>query len=125
MSDARPRILLLGANFAGRTTARYVTEKVGDRSRITVIDRKPYLTFIPNIPLEVWNDNNPEVSLHLPATRYFEKDGSEEVLDQLLPMMEEMGFEDTGFEEMYHSLGGTIPRWGLPLSELVADRSPA
>lgn len=77
MNDARPRILILGANFAGLTTARYVAEKVGDRSRITVIDRKPYLTFIPNIPLEVWNDNNPEVSLHLPTTRFFEKDGSD------------------------------------------------
>ena len=54
MSDARPRILILGANFAGLTTARYVAEKVGDRSRITGIDRKPYLTFIPNIPLEMW-----------------------------------------------------------------------
>lgn len=77
MNDAGPRILIPGANFAGLTTARYGAETVGDRSRMTVIDRKPRLTFIPNIPLEVWNDNNPEVSLHLSTTRFFEKDGSD------------------------------------------------
>jgi len=77
MNDASPRIVILGANFAGLTTARYVAEKVGDRAEITVVDRKPYLTFIPNIPLEVWNDNNPEVSLHLPTMQFFEKDGSD------------------------------------------------
>ncbi|MDX1636510.1 MAG: FAD-dependent oxidoreductase [Balneolaceae bacterium] len=71
---AQPHILILGTNFAGLTTARYIREYAGDNVRITCIDRKPYLTFIPNIPIEVWNNNNPETSLHLPFTKFLDRD---------------------------------------------------
>lgn len=71
---ANPHILVLGCNFAGLTTARYIREFAGKNVRMTCIDRKPYLTFIPNIPIEVWNNNNPESSLHLPFIKFLDRD---------------------------------------------------
>lgn len=71
---AQPHILILGSNFAGLTTARYIREFAGKNVRMTCIDRKPFLTFIPNIPIEVWNNNNPETSLHLPFTKFLDRD---------------------------------------------------
>ncbi len=72
--DSQPHILVLGTNFAGLTTARYIREYAGEKVRITCIDRKPYLTFIPNIPLEVWNNNNPEQSLHMGFIKFLDRD---------------------------------------------------
>ncbi|NIT56136.1 MAG: FAD-dependent oxidoreductase, partial [Aliifodinibius sp.] len=72
--NGQPHILILGCNFAGLTTARYIREYAGDNVKITCMDRKPYLTFIPNIPIEVWNNNNPERSLHLPFIKFLDRD---------------------------------------------------
>jgi len=69
-----PHILVLGCNFAGLTTARYIREYAGDEVDITCIDRNPYLTFIPNIPLEVWHNNNPAEELHLPFVKFLNRD---------------------------------------------------
>lgn len=71
---AQPHILILGTNFAGLTTARYIRQYAGENVRMTCIDRKPYLTFIPNIPIEVWNNNNPEKTLHLPFIKFLDRD---------------------------------------------------
>jgi len=71
---AQPHILILGANFAGLTTARLIRKYAGEDVRMTCIDRKPYLTFIPNIPIEVWNNNNPESTLHLPFIKFLDRD---------------------------------------------------
>lgn len=71
---AKPHILILGTNFAGLTTARLIRQYAKDMVRMTCIDRKPYLTFIPNIPIEVWNNNNPENELHLPFIRFLDRD---------------------------------------------------
>ena len=72
--SASPHILVLGCNFAGLTTARYIREFAGDEVDITCIDRNPYLTFIPNIPLEVWHNNNPAEELHLPFVKFLDRD---------------------------------------------------
>lgn len=71
---AQPHILVLGTNFAGLTTARYIRQYAGEKVRISCIDLKPYLTFIPNIPIEVWNNNNPESTLHLPFIKFLDRD---------------------------------------------------
>lgn len=71
---AQPHILILGTNFAGLTTARYIRQYAGENVRMTCIDRKPYLTFIPNIPIEVWNNNNPEKTLHLSFIKFLDRD---------------------------------------------------
>jgi sulfide:quinone oxidoreductase len=72
--SASPHILVLGCNFAGLTTARYIRQFAGDGVDITCIDRNPYLTFIPNIPLEVWHNNNPAEELHLPFVKFLDRD---------------------------------------------------
>lgn len=70
---AQPHNLILGSNFAGLTTARYIREFAGENARMTCIDRKPYLTFIPNIPIEIWNNNNPVASLHMPFIKFLDR----------------------------------------------------
>ncbi len=69
-----PHVLVLGCNFAGLTTARYLREYAGGDVKITCVDRNPYLTFIPNIPLEVWHNNNPAEELHLPFVKFLDRD---------------------------------------------------
>ena len=55
----KPRVLVLGSNFAGLSTARFIREEAKDSVDITVIDRKPYLLFVPNIPLEILRNQDP------------------------------------------------------------------
>ncbi len=64
-NTALPHILILGGNFAGLTAARFIRKQVGDRARMTVIDQKSYLLFIPNIPLTVFENQDPAESLHM------------------------------------------------------------
>ncbi len=68
MNDhARPHILILGANFAGLTASRFIQKEVGEHARITVIDRKSFLLFIPNIPMSVFENRDPARWLHMPV----------------------------------------------------------
>lgn len=46
----KPHILVLGGNFAGLGSALKIREYCWDSVRISVIDRKDYLLFVPNIP---------------------------------------------------------------------------
>ncbi|MGB3799785.1 MAG: FAD-dependent oxidoreductase [Lewinella sp.] len=72
-----PQILILGCNFAGLTTARYIHEVVKDRADITIIDRKSLLTFVPNIPMQVLADVNPAIDLQFKFITFLEQDGSD------------------------------------------------
>ena len=63
--QAEPQILVLGANFAGLTAARFIRERVKSKARITIIDRKSFLLFIPNIPLNVFENHDPAKNLHM------------------------------------------------------------
>lgn len=47
----KPHVLVLGGNFAGLTTARFIREQCGEDINITVIDRKPYLLLFLKSPL--------------------------------------------------------------------------
>ncbi len=68
MNDhAQPHILILGSNFAGLTAARFIRKEVGEHARMTVIDRKSFLLFIPNIPMSVFEDRDPALWLHMPV----------------------------------------------------------
>lgn len=62
---ARPRVLVLGGNFAGLGAAQKIREYAGDAVDITVIDRKAYLDYIPNIPLEIFAGRDPAVTMHM------------------------------------------------------------
>jgi sulfide:quinone oxidoreductase len=61
--DSKPHVLVLGGNFAGLGSAQKIREYAGDAVRITVVDRKPYLLYVPNIPSEVFEGHNPATSM--------------------------------------------------------------
>src|SRR5512139_1540957 len=73
-ANSKPHILVLGGNFAGLTTARFIRERCKDDVQITLIDRKPYLIFIHNIPIELFANHDPAETLHMPIVRVLEKD---------------------------------------------------
>lgn len=71
----KPHVFVLGGNFAGLTTARFIREQCGKDVDITVIDRKSYLLFIPNIPIEVFANRNPQNTMHMPIEHVLHDDG--------------------------------------------------
>lgn len=72
----KPHIVILGCNFAGLTTARYIHAEVKDKADITIIDRKSLLTFVPNIPMQVLENKNPAIDLNYQFISFLEDDGS-------------------------------------------------
>lgn len=66
----KPHVIILGGNFAGLGSAQKIREYADDTVDITVIDRKNYLLYVPNIPAEVFENRDPEESLRmdLPST---------------------------------------------------------
>ncbi len=62
----KPHVLVLGGNFAGLGSAQDIRRFCGDAVDITVIDRKNYLLFVPNIPAEVFEGRDPASTLALP-----------------------------------------------------------
>ncbi len=67
---------MLGSSFAGLTTARYIREHARDAVDLVVVDRNPYLTFVPNIQMEVLDDHDPLESMLLDTPRIHAKDGN-------------------------------------------------
>ncbi|MHB8886591.1 MAG: NAD(P)/FAD-dependent oxidoreductase [Methylovirgula sp.] len=63
---AKPHVLVLGGNFAGLGSAQEIRRFCGDAVDITVMDRKNYLLFIPNIPAEVFEGRDPANTLAMP-----------------------------------------------------------
>jgi len=76
MSSAKPTVVVLGSSFAGLTAARFLRGRLGDRVEIVVVDRNPYLTFVPNIPMEVFEDRDPLESMLLETPRIHVRDGN-------------------------------------------------
>lgn len=71
---AKPKVVVLGGNFAGLGSAQKIREYAGDRVDITVIDRKNYALFVPNIPAEVFENRNPEKTLRMDIPSTLAKD---------------------------------------------------
>ena len=74
---SKPHIVILGCNFAGLTTARYIHAAVKGKADVTIIDRKSLLTFVPNIPIQVMENINPAIDLQYKFMSFLEHDGSE------------------------------------------------
>ncbi len=70
----KPHVLVLGGNFGGLTAARFIRERCGDSVSMTLVDRKPYLVFVPNIPIEVMANRDPQDDLHMPIHRILRRD---------------------------------------------------
>ena len=76
MADTRPKVVVLGSSFAGLTTARFIREHAGDAIDLVVVDRNPYLTFVPNVQMEVLADRDPLESMLLDTPKIHAKDGN-------------------------------------------------
>ncbi|MCY0871844.1 MAG: FAD-dependent oxidoreductase, partial [Acidithiobacillus caldus] len=61
----KPHVVVLGGNFAGLGADQKIREFAGDAVRITVIDRKNFLLFVPNIPAEVFEGRDPAKTLSM------------------------------------------------------------
>ncbi len=76
MTGSKPKVVVLGSSFAGLTTARFIREHAGDAVELIVIDRHPYLTFVPNIQMEVLADRDPLESMLLELPKIHAKDAN-------------------------------------------------
>jgi len=76
MKDPKPKVVVLGSSFAGLTAARFIREHAGDSVDLVVVDRNPYLTFVPNIQMEVLADRDPLESMLLDTPKIHAKDGN-------------------------------------------------
>ncbi len=73
----KPHVVVLGGNFAGLGSAQKIRETCGDSVRITVIDSKNYLLFIPNISAEVFENRDPSKTLKMDIASALDEDGVE------------------------------------------------
>ncbi|APZ43575.1 NAD(P)/FAD-dependent oxidoreductase [Acidihalobacter ferrooxydans] len=73
--NTKPHVLVLGGNFAGLGSAQKIREFAGDAVEITVIDRKNYLLFVPNIPADVFENRDPAVGQRMDLPPVLAKDG--------------------------------------------------
>lgn len=76
MQQAKAKIVVLGSNFGGMTAARFLARKLGDKATVTVIDKKSYLLFVPNIPETVMANRNPQADMHLDVIPFYQSDGT-------------------------------------------------
>jgi len=63
---AKPQVLVLGSNFAGLASAQRIRDYAGDAADITVIDRRDYLLYNPNIPVDIFENRDPELHERMP-----------------------------------------------------------
>ncbi len=64
--NTRPHVVVLGGNFAGLASAQKIREYAGDAARITLIDRRDYLLYNPNIPVDIFENRDPELRERMP-----------------------------------------------------------
>ena len=74
--NRNPRVVVLGSSFAGLTTARFIRHEVREKIELVVVDRNPYLTFVPNVPMEVFADRDPLDTMLLSTPGIHGKDGN-------------------------------------------------
>ena len=74
MMNSKPHVVILGGNFAGLGSAQKIREFAGEAVDITVVDRKPYLLYVPNIPGEVFEGRNPGLSMTMDIVKPLDDD---------------------------------------------------
>ena len=83
-TKSKPKVLILGCNFAGLTAARYIREECKDNIEITVMDKKNFINFIPNIPIEVLSNHDPADTLIFSYKKFLDADHSNYIMGQVL-----------------------------------------
>lgn len=73
----KPKVLVLGGNLTGLTTARLIREYCSDSVDITVLDRKSHLIFVPNILNEILANRDPSETMHMDIVHHLLNDGSQ------------------------------------------------
>lgn len=73
-TNKKPHVLVLGGNFAGLGSAQKIREYAGDAVNITVVDKKDFLLFVPNIPADVFENRNPAVHQRMELRDVFAED---------------------------------------------------
>jgi sulfide:quinone oxidoreductase len=68
-------VVVLGGGFGGLNTAQRVMELARGRVRVTLIDPRPYLLFVPHVAAEVLEGRDPAQTLRMPLAPVLEKDG--------------------------------------------------
>lgn len=74
MTTNKPKVVILGGNFAGLGAAQKTRDLAKDAVDITVIDRKAYLDYIPNIPLEIFEGRDPAITMNMPLVDTLARD---------------------------------------------------
>ena len=74
MAFTMRHVLVLGGGFGGLCVAQRVKELARGRVRVTVMDPRPYLLFVPNIAAEALEDRDPAQTLRMPLAPVLEKD---------------------------------------------------
>lgn len=72
----KPRVVVLGSNFGGFTTARFLKKELKNEIDLTVIDQKDYLLFVPNIPETTMKNENPQYTMQLDLVKFYKEDGA-------------------------------------------------
>lgn len=75
MTTSRKKVLVLGGNFAGLGAAQSIRDHAGGAVDVTVVDRKAYLDYIPNIPLEMFEGRDPAATMHMNLVDALARDG--------------------------------------------------
>jgi sulfide:quinone oxidoreductase len=68
-------VMVLGGGFAGLAAAQEIRRQAGDLARISLMDRRSYLVYVPNIASEVFANNNPVETMQMPLGGLLEEDG--------------------------------------------------
>ncbi len=84
MQTKKTKILILGGNFAGLQVARHLRENLGSElAEITVVDKKSFLLFVPNIPLETFEGRDPINTLQLPLVPILKNDKTQFIMAEV------------------------------------------
>lgn len=83
-AKAIPHVVILGGNFAGLGTAQKLRDLAGDGVAITVIDRKNFLLFVPNIPADVFEDRDPALNQRMDIVAPLAGDGTDFIQAEVL-----------------------------------------
>ena len=79
-TSKRPQVLILGGNFAGLGCAQKLRDYCGDKVDITLIDRRDFLLFVPNILTDVFENHHPADNQVMPLRPLMAKDRIELIL---------------------------------------------
>ncbi len=69
-----PEVLVLGGGFAGLGAAQAIRKLAGDRVRLSLLDRRSYLIYVPNVAPEVFSNNKPMQTMRMPLPAVLDED---------------------------------------------------